>query len=255
MSDIETEIKYAVIDDNPEGICGRLFAMTEIGDFALKYPEQVDIEDVYYDTPGGQLKKRGWALRTRRLDDRALVTLKGKTVLSQGGLISRTEIERPWSRNGLLDIVEAVQEIGVPLSEVMWDDSASPIFFLEAMGFTAIQIRRTLRKIRQVYARTGDHAAELAIDKVEFIFKDFVALHYEVEIEAPAEDTDKITRLGSYLAERFKPSLKVWVFNKLEMGHGIGRLEGRSDKDKYIAPNGRLLPDAYPELEKILRGS
>jgi inorganic triphosphatase YgiF len=254
MSDKETEIKYAIIDDNPGAICDRLSSMTEIGDFALKYPGQVDIEDVYFDTRGGELKKRGWALRTRKLDDRTFVTLKGKSVLSQGGPISRTEIERPWSRNGLMEIVEAVQEIGVSLPTAMWDDSASPIFFLEAMGFTAVQIRKTLRKIRQVYAPTGDHTAELAIDKVQFIFRDFTALHYEVEIEAPDTDTDtdKITQLGGYLAERFKPSLKVWVFNKLEMGYGIGRLAGRSDKDKFIAPNGRLLPDAYPELEKIL---
>jgi inorganic triphosphatase YgiF len=92
----EIEAALIVYADAPRAIGHRLADLQTLAEFSLLPRATQTTEDIYFDTADSSLRARLIALRVRRLDGTALVTMKADAHRTVAGE-DRLEIEAPWS--------------------------------------------------------------------------------------------------------------------------------------------------------------
>ncbi|MCA1961757.1 MAG: CYTH domain-containing protein [Desulfomonile sp.] len=255
LSHIETEITLVVCDDHPERICESIETLPSVAGLRAGNAQVHNMRDVYYDTPGRQLRSAGWGLRIRDIGPGYRLTLKDRTKVTDRGAVERIELEGEWSLAILTAVVDQLAEL-CPMSQVeRVFDQASAAATMTHIGFEVIQNRTTLRKVRALTlepAREAGPDAELVIDRVIYSFQGYELIHHEIEIEAVSPlGAELIPPVQDNLASRFGPSLRLWLHSKLATGWALEKLLAEGHLEKFVR-NGLLAPAAYDVIEERL---
>lgn len=176
--DVERELKYSTTDEHVPSHA-ELAAATRDSGLELGSPTVERYVDVYYDTPRGELRAAGAALRRRHRPSVTLATLKGAAT-RDGELHARPELEVPMAGDGWPGEVLAA----LPAS-------ADP----EALAPVA---ELWVERVRLVASDARGPVAELAFDAVECRApgrEDAAVRFNEVEVEALAKGDDAVGRM------------------------------------------------------------
>jgi inorganic triphosphatase YgiF len=231
----EVEITLRIASNDPEEVFRRIISLRTMGGFKLIPRGSITMHDTYFDTAGFDLGKLGYALRLRAQGGKVLLALKGRERIDSLGGISRLEIEGPWSGDILSQIA---CELGPDLVKVQPLTDADPLDAMEALGFTVIQSRETMRTLMNLYPERDEmRFGEMALDRVCYRAMGTGYLHYEIEIEAKGTGAqERLREFAGCLIEAFPNLLKPWVHNKLITGIALEELirlhklpQGRTD--------------------------
>lgn len=259
----EVEATLAVSSERPAEVAERLAELDGVGPYRLEWHGVDELRDVYLDTPPGELRALGLALRLRRTDDGWRITLKGPARPASGGAVERSELEIPWSPAGFRRVLEELRGRGVeppggafpraPEEGRGERDAGDPPKVARGAGFRSVQDRRTLRRSARVPAEGvggGGTLAWLAVDIVRFRDASGRAVrHREVEIEATASAPEGLPgEVAGLLRRRFGDALRPWEHPKLATGAALAEIE------PPVGPDGDLLPTVYDRLERDLSG-
>ncbi len=241
----EFEVTMRICSEEPEGVFRDIVMTRTIGSYELIYRERLTIHDQYYDTPQGSLAEKGYALRIRTVGKRRILGLKGNEHVNEWGGIERTEIEGPWSKEGVTKVLELVGSVHLGEEDFVPDD---PRKTLAHIGLNAIQSRETDRTLLDV-AFTDVQARPvigvMSLDRVCYEVGTRKFLHFEIEVEA----VDGIDRI--YLAEfvgslkdAFPEDLCRWDHNKLITGRALEILIEQGTLSP-ASQSGDLIPPAW----------
>lgn len=247
----EVEATLAVSSQTPREVVEELRSLTRAGPFPLRWRGSAELRDVYFDSGASGLRERGLALRLRRGDAGWSLTLKGEARRAPAGALERTELERDWSEEGLVRVVEELERRGAgPKRRPRWSPGADPPEVLRSAGFRVVQDRRTVRRRAAVLPAGGGGgpAGELALDTVRFrVPPGRTVRHREVEIEAaPGAPGGLPGRVAAELRSRFGGELRPWEHSKLATGTAVAAA------DPPVGAGGELLPADYDRLEERL---
>jgi inorganic triphosphatase YgiF len=247
----EVELSLVIRSDDPERILRRLARLRTIGPYILRPRGAKRIDDRYFDTSNGKLRKQGWALRLRGLDGTTTIGLKGRQRRTSTQTEDRSERERPYS-------TDAIAEIGrwaglTPRAQA--ERAQTPDDGLErSLGVRQIQRRRTDRFVRDVLDEPrGPVLAELALDRVRFEVDGRIVRHYEVEVEAKRTGlgTKAAKEVVAELLARYPDELVDWPYGKLQTGKAIEELLAKRGLDA-LGADGTLTPRAYDQIRRYL---
>jgi len=174
-------------------------------------------ETVYFDTPSGTVRRRGYSLRVRRSKKRWIQTVKHRTD-SPAGLFSRDEWE----------------------SEVAGPDIDFTVLDQTPLArWLTPGVRKKLRPIvRTSFERTtwrldrGGSRIEVTLDEGEIAAGDVRVPLAELELELTKGDASALFELAEQVS-RVVP-LRLGVLSKAERGFGL--VEGRFDKAVKAEP-------------------
>ena len=243
----EVEAALFIRSAAASAVADEIAQLDTLGGYLLHRGPDEHIRDVHFDSPDYPLRARGIALRARQKNGRRLITLKGPMRRLDNGSISRTEVERPWTFDGVKQVAEILAEmhIVVPALPAALGDG-NPAEVLKRAGFAVLKSRATERRVRNIL-KTSSQAvlAELAIDAVRYELDQGDAAFFEVEIEAKsAEAYDVVPHCMGALQGTFQHALRPWPYGKLATGSAIAALlhsvspAGLLDRDRNITPEG-----------------
>ena len=255
----EIEGVLVVCADDPEGVARRLAGLEAVDRFALVAREPQRLRDASLDTGDGALGAARVTLRLRKLDGRALLTLKADVVRT-GLAAERLELEAPWSAGALRDALEELRRRGVPVPGPAGAGPAAgagePLAVLAGLGLRPTQVRETTRTPRDVVDRAGPDAgvvAELVVDDVGYRFPAGRVRLLEVEVEAKGPGgLATVQALLAALAEAFPSELRPWPHGKLATGRAAERLLAAGRLEGLLDAAGRLRPAAFGPLAEFL---
>ncbi|HEX2864297.1 MAG TPA: CYTH domain-containing protein, partial [Deinococcales bacterium] len=147
MDDRERELKFTLLGDPPD-----LEGLPALAGRALRFDRLEDQENTYLDTPDRRLSAAGHALRVRRADGRAVVTLKGPS-RAAGGSYDRMELEAPLPGpdSGVEDLPDGrlrdevtVLAGGEPLEPLARLRTARKVWRLDGVGELSLDAVRVL---------------------------------------------------------------------------------------------------------------
>lgn len=253
----ETEAALVIHSNKAEAIAKEIASLHALGKYRLERQETQEIRDVYFDTPDGELQEQQLALRIRQVGGKFLITLKGASALSDWGGRERIEIEMPWSRQALTQILEALRDRDIEVAELYKGFSrAKPVETMTRLGFRVVQDRKTRRQVRDVVRDDESRdtvLAEMAIDSVTYRFGRQVVRLHEIEIESKAKGkTASLADVVNTLVGKYKPTLRMWE-SKLATGRAIQELLEDGALDKLVDQNNNLKPAAYDVIERYVR--
>ena len=253
-SDREVELSLLISAPDPEAVLQRLARLREIGPYALGARGLERIVDRYFDTPRGELRRRGLALRLREVGGATVIGLNGPQRARSTRTEDRYELERPFSAEA---VAEVGRRAGLEVRPVAEADGADPERVLEtSLGVRRIQRRETDRLVREVADAAGGPGhvlAELVLDRVRFEVEGRAVRHYEVEIEskAPGKGTEAARRIAAELRSRYPDELAEWPWGKLATGSAVEALlrEGALEE---LGPDGTLTGAGYEQIRRWL---
>jgi len=256
----ESEITFIVCAEHPRQVLERIARLTALGGLRIERAGSLHIHDCYFDTAGRLLRRDRWALRIREIGSERLIALKGPETKTHWGGVKRTEFEAPWSQEALRVIVAelAGDQIALP-GDLNGLDAILPADMLARLRLEKIQDRQTFRQVREIMPESverGISLAEVDLDAVIYSFHDRKIRHYEIEIEARAEENqDLLTIVVEELTAAHGSLLRKWDHSKLATGLAVEELLAAGclvirEKD------GELMPEDYEEIDAFLkRGS
>lgn len=253
----EVEATLAVSAETPAEVAERLAELDGIGPYRFEWHGTDELRDVYLDTPSGELRALGLALRLRRTEDGWRITVKGAARPASGGAVERSELELEWSPAGFRRVLEELRRRGVELPDAPSQHSGSapadPVEAIGDAGFVVVQDRRTRRRRARVAAEGaggGETLAWLAVDTVHFRDASGRGVrHREVEVEATASAPEGLPgEVAGLLRRRLGDALRPWEHPKLATGAALAGIE------PPVGPDGDLRPGAYDRLERELSG-
>ena len=251
----EIEAALIVCAHTPQGVERRLADLRTLAEFRLLPRATETIEDTYFDTPDRSLQARLISLRVRRLNGTPLLTMKADSHPAPPGE-DRLEIESPWSRSALHNVVSELRGRGVSMPASPGEQrSADPGEVMASLGLEEVQARVTTRTPRDVLARGADTRplAELAIDAVTYRFRDARVRLLEVEVEAKGKgDASTVRRITESLHDEFPAQLLPWPYGKLPTGQAIQELLAEGNLDDLIGEDDILRPAAYERIAELL---
>lgn len=256
INSIELETKLAVISRFPLKILTELLSLKQISHFKLSKGKTFHIRDTYFDSAANDLRKAGFALRIRNINDQFLLTLKGKSEISNSGAVKRLEVEDIWNYPTFTKIMYLLrkQKILSKLGEIKFFHG-DPVSTLKNYDLFIIHDRQSLRHQRFVKKKLTDNKsiAELVIDSVSFRVKDKMIRHHEVEVELQVlAETDILNSLTSSLFKIFPEDLQIWTYNKLETGIAIEKIFIEKKLEQYLDEKNNLLPPAYRIIKEYI---
>ncbi|MEW6532505.1 MAG: CYTH domain-containing protein [Thermodesulfobacteriota bacterium] len=254
-ADHEAELTLVICSEEPAVLCDKVAALEELGGFTLIPGPPLTIHDTYFDTEDQTLRRKSWALRIRIVADTWLITAKGPATVLDSGIISRTEIEREWSRSALDELRALLEKLGVgPFVKSLPFCESDPVRAMLELGLSVIQRRHVIRLPRQVAPKGAkkDAWAELVIDSVSYDFGSQTVRHFELEIELIKFGmTHELKRLVAALKHLCGNELRPWPYGKLSTGLAIEALL-RDDALLGLIRAECLLPAAYEKIAAIL---
>lgn len=246
----ETEISF-IIKRKGEDIAKDIAGLTSILGYDLRHQPTQRINDTYYDTMKGKLRKKRIALRIRRIKGKSLVSVKSNPRFTNGGAVRRIELELPWSRQSLARVGAA---LGIRFTNVNTFTRHSPSELFARVGLGVIQQRvnrRIVRDITPIDSSGKNPIGELDIDNVTFL-GDLKIRTFAVEIEArPSRPLKEIQRVANALESNYVDYLLRWPYGKLVTGLAIRKLLKSGRLEKFVGHNG-LKPDAFPLIESTI---
>ena len=251
----EIETTMVVLSNHPEKVVQEIAELDAVGDYLLAPQPSRNIHDVYLDRVDRGLAKKRFVLRIREIDSECLITLKGPPQNTSRGLISRFEMEVPWSPEGLRGILS---KLGSEQEIVGVDEDflkgREPLEVMKSLAFKTIQDRHNYRQIRNVYypsQKESDAFAEMAIDAVTYHFAGQHVRHYEIEIEATGTGKlDEIVEIRDKLISTFDGKLVAWRYGKLTVGIAIQRMLKDGVLGSLMDGDGNLAPVAYKVMKR-----
>jgi len=256
----ESEITFVVCAEHPRKVLERIGRLTAIGGCRIERAGSLHIHDCYFDTAGRLLRRGHWALRIREIGSERIIALKGPESKTPWGGVKRIEFEAPWSREALRVVVAelAGDQIALP-GDFNGLEVTLPADMLVRLGLEKIQERQAFRQVLEIMPESvekGISLAEMDLDAVIYSFHNRTIRHYEIEIEARAEeDQDVLTIVVEELTAAYGSLLRKWDHSKLATGLVIEELLAAGclairEKD------GQLMPRDYEEIDAFLkRGS
>ena len=248
----EIEAKVILVGDAPERVADELAVVAQLGDYRLSSAREIALRDTYLDTHDGALARSRFALRIRRLDESAWLTLKGPDRGSGfEGAVCRSELELPWSPSSLRRILAALDEAGLHLeaNALPPDD---PVAALEACGVAVIQDRVTRRRVRDVRDAQRANLAELAIDCVLHPLGAREVRLFEVEVEVEGSP-EPLRGIVETLERVYGSELRRWPHDKLATGLALRRIFESEALDSLVRADGTLRPEGYAAIDRELR--
>lgn len=179
----EIELKLAVFDRDLPSLRQRLAGL---GD-----GEQLEVDNVYFDTAERLLRGNRMALRLRRIGGRWVQTLK--TEARASALSSRGEWEVPAPR-GRLDLGRFPE---TPLTALLQAHRAARLLPVFRTGF------------RRTFWNVNDGAIEVALDQGEIAAGDRRAPILELELELKSGSVEALYRLACQLAGKGSDALAL----------------------------------------------
>lgn len=253
----EIEATLVVASSPPDETGHQIAALTSLAGYQLVVRPRVVLHDVYWDLPDGRLGVQHVALRTRSTDRERLLTLKGRARGFRTVGVERLEIEEPWSKPALADVLQALESLG--LAPDIPDGSAwskTPDESLRKLGFTVLQERETIRRPRDAIPRDLPEpvsVAELAIDTTTYRLGRAVVRHHEVEIEARGDrGAAALEPMVDALLARFPSQLRPWHHSKLVTGKAAAALLETGLLNRFLSENGDIEPPAYDMIADYL---
>lgn len=256
----ETEATLVIISPRPQATANSIGGLRVLGDYKLVPEPDIEIRDRYYDTDEGDLWSQLIALRIRETPSGTFVAVKGpQTKVPDQPGITRFEIEGLWSDAAIARIGEALAARGLEIGRRITKGHGNhPGSFVERLGLTMIQDRRTRRAPRDVFhsspSNTEDQRlAELAIDMTEYLFGAGRVRHFEVEIEAKQRNGFRaVGQLADLLSETYQQQLEQWPHSKLATGRAIEALFNASGDLIGVSGQRSLSREVYESIDKFL---
>ncbi len=249
----ELELILLIVSSDPEATVSKLTRLDSIGPYKLLAEPVRSLHDIYLDTTNHALGKKRINLRIRGLGDSYLITMKTSPGLFSRRRHERQEVEIPWSEESLRKIVRELARKGIRLDlPEKLDENASRLDVMKSMGLTILQDRETERVPRNIIDSTvpSEILAELEVDSVMYHFAGSDVRLFEIELEAKSErGRDVLGRISDKLLGDFGSELRTWRFGKLVTGEKLERMLAQGSL-KSLMKGDRLLPDAYPRIER-----
>lgn len=255
----EVEAALLIRADDPAPVAGQFADLRLIAGYHLHPRPTERLHDWYFDTPGRDLQTRRLPLRIRERDGARWIALKSARGARASGALEREEIELAWSPEGLGRILHELRRRGIVLPDPLREaGNDNPIRVMARLGLKIVQERTTERQARDVTATPPPAArlAELAIDRVEYVFPARTARLYLVEVEVKGKGGERaVEAIANALLEQFGAGLRRWPYGKLASGREIGELLAAGALDGLVGRDGALTPRALEMLEDRLRGA
>ena len=249
----ETELRLIVCGNSPETILSNIAQLRQICKYYLLPEKNQKIYDCYFDTYFNDLARAKFGLRIRDVNNKKFITLKGKPVKSNNGLVQRLEIEKSWSQENWLRIVSYLKKKLNQLQiEKKLNNQLEPEKALEQIGLRIIQQRKNYRQVRSVVvAEKENHPfAELALDSLAFIVQGTEIYLFEIEIELKESGNFEVIRIiARGLQQQFADSIQPWNHGKLSTGIAIDNLWGEDDFKKTLDTNNCLTCNSYQLIQ------
>lgn len=252
---MEREITLAIVSEQAEAVADDIARLESIGDCRLVPRGVLLFRDVYFDTLARRLSNQGWALRVRTGESECIVTLKGPSCQSRWGGVERTEIEAPWSREAIRRILGELALESPPTLEIADLDKEDPTIFMLSLGFEVIQTRQVKRLVKDLLSPGSESVvAEMAVDRVCYVYSATEVLHWEIEIEGRRDSPDvSLEGLANQLVEGFGQALLKWDHGKLATGLTLEKLVADPSAREAILSGNRVTPQAYTTVDALLR--
>lgn len=257
---VDREVESAVLirAAEPAAIASRIAKWTTLEEFRLIARATEAIEDDYVDTAERALAARRIALRVRRVDGAARLTLKGPGPRTNGAAENRMEIEAPYSVGAATRVLRALSDLGIAMprrtASRTWK---RPADFLRALGLVAVQKRTTRRMVRDVALAEDPNRkvlAELAIDTVTYSIRGTRVRLCELEVEARRPEGVRVAnRLPALLVAGAPDALKPWKYSKFAMGRAFEALAEEGKLARHVGAGDWFTPRGFDELEKRLK--
>ena len=262
LAPIPREIESALVLSvaRPAADARAIVKLRSLGDFVLQPRAEQRIVDDYLDTGDRRLGSKRIALRIRRLNGAARLTLKGPTRRRSGPASGRLELEEPWTPAAAGRVLRVLAHLDVPLARRTASRAwRKPEDFVLDLGLTYVQRRETLRRPRDVRERTGSAdppLAELALDTVSYRVGRRKVRLFEVEIEVKRKEGVKAAdRVTAFLLERWGGTLRSWPYSKLATGFALQELERDGRLEGVLSASGWLTPRGFKLLSQRLARS
>ncbi|MBV9468139.1 MAG: CYTH domain-containing protein [Abitibacteriaceae bacterium] len=166
---MEIEVKYAITGP----LESKQITALNLEPYSLRSPETRVQYDTILDTPEIAIRRSGHGLRIRRIEDRAILTLKGAGQAADG-VHEREELEEELPQipaDGSYAIDQWPEAIRARVRDLISDDKLSPLF--------NIKVQRTAWAVE----RDGQVLGELALDRGIIMANGLTEPINEVEVE------------------------------------------------------------------------
>jgi inorganic triphosphatase YgiF len=254
VNSIESELTLLVSCDDPDEMLSKIGNIDSVDNYIFAPADSLMIRDYYFDTPAGELSENRNVLRMRRQSEQVRITFKGPSRESKNGILERTEIEVPWSREALAELsgVPETRKLFISLFQEINAQPDALETFINA-GLIIVQERETKRIIKRIRRLKTKHiVAELALDRVIYRVDDRALRHAEIEIEAKREESAPVVqRIAEYLVGLYPDELRKWAHTKFATGRAIQALLSKDSFENTLATD--LLTNAsYALIEEYL---
>lgn len=227
---IETEIKLLVTAARPATILAQLDELTELGEYTILGVATVHVRDVYYDTRDLRLLKNGCALRVRRENGAAQMTLK---VEWRGSW--RFNVRSEYSENLSPPALEAALRSPECSSLLRKAQDAG---LIEPMKELHRQLQKVVvldnRRRKSNIFKEDAAIAQLSVDEVIYELP-VEGRFVEIEVEAISERyTKDLEAIASELHRVFPGKLAVSLTSKYERGISLAKaMAGEAARAAY----------------------
>ncbi|MEC9308882.1 MAG: CYTH domain-containing protein [Chloroflexota bacterium] len=250
----EIEATLLICGNSPQQLIDDVITLQNMGIYHLSSPTKLSITDCYFDTLTGTLSRAGFNLRIRTQNEDKLVTLKGNPIQLSEDVSERMEIERPWSPDGIQEVLGILSDNNVVLEDCKQGYGNTPREVLNKLGLDLIQKRQNNRTAMNITdTRSKEHVAELAVDQVTYQFGPDVVCHYELEVEVKDKgNTSDVQSIIDGLKKTYPSDLHPWLNGKLSTGLAIESLCKDNRLQEFIRKDDSLPMAAYNLIHAFL---
>lgn len=158
-------------------------------DLSIAAPAEQDIFSIYFDTPDFILRNNRIALRTRKVGDQWLQTIKSNGTTVQSGLHRNQELEFPiTTEKPELDQIQD-QDLKIFFSDKKLKDSLQPVFTTD------------FHRTTYLLEPSEEFKLEFCLDTGKIIANNRTALICEVELELKTGNSQQLMEFGRMLQE------------------------------------------------------
>lgn len=255
----EIERCWCAVGDTGDAAWREMRERATLGATTLRFDAERTLDDRLFDTDEGGLGQVGLTLRLRSTPGAAWVTVKGPSIATADGTLTRPEWEASADRQSLVQALARVADwggptlaLGVePADAAAGSDVGRLTRELAALGLHPRHRRRTRRLTRAVHLPAGPRVAELAVDEVEFATDAGAIVHREVELElARAGAREGFETAGAVIEGEGR--LRPWPVSKTALGKALALLAAGGRLGSGALERGRLTSAGYDLLARSI---
>jgi hypothetical protein len=245
----EVEVAFLVLCRNQDKVISTLKRLILNEGYSVEQKGNIGISDTYFDTQYRALENERIGLRVRISEEETgpKLTLKIPMKKGQQDYSERLEIEKPWSKSTLNEIMSIIKShVNVDYSKPDYDFDNSNHYYhnndpkstLSSIGFDVIQHRETCRYIiNAVNKKSKQIEYEFSIDNTNYIINKFRICNLELEIElkvATVNGKSQLINFTDKLKQNHNEMFQVWPYSKLVTGKAIENLLSSNELKEYL---------------------